>query len=344
VTGRRPFVDMPESSASRLAHSLRAQAVAEPCVARSSRPLAGFALFLGILLPMLVASSFISSSRSGIPRRTEMNLKAMAVVASGVVASMASGDAVQWRVEDGGNGHWYEGVTLESGWTWSVAKQAAEAIGGALVSCESDPEWQFVRSRFSPTQASSLWQVQSINALARMGPWIGGTQAPGSVEPSGGWTWLSGVPINPQDNINCCSDDCAGVAEDRLHLYAQQSTGWTVALNDLTDDPRPCSDQIRGAIIEWSSDCNSDGIVDYGQILNGELADTNGNGVPDICEQTPCPGDIATDGVVNGVDLAAVLNNWGTTGGALGADANGDGVVDGADLALVLNSWGPCPK
>jgi hypothetical protein len=97
-------------------------------------------------------------------------------------------------------------------------------------------------------------------------------------------------------------------------------------------------------LIEWSSDCNSDGIVDYGQILNGELADTNDNGVPDVCEQTPCPGDIATDGVVNGVDLAAVLNNWGTTGGALGADANGDGVVDGADLALVLNSWGPCPK
>ena len=463
-----------------------------------------------------------------------MNLKSMAVVAmaSGVVTSLASGDAVQWRVQDGGNGHWYSGVSRDSGWTWSVARKAAETVGGALVSCESDSEWQFVRSTFSPTQAASFWQVQSINALAKLGPWIGASQAPGSVEPNGGWTWLSGVPLDPQDNINCCGDDCSGVPEDRLHLYAQQSTGWTVALNDLTDDPSPCSDQIRAAIfewsadcnndgivdygqcrdgslpdfngnnipdcceegtacvvgqfptqwkiseggnghwyrlnvggpftwtaaralaearggylgtvtsaaedrfirdlirvpaafdlfvgpwlggyqdvtapdysepaggwrwvtgepwyagwtgvepnggplenllhiagtapnfndlnwndfyegfptqprscvIEWSSDCNSDGIVDYGQILNGELADANDNGVPDICEQTPCPGDIAADGVVNGVDLAAVLNNWGTTGGALGADANGDGVVDGADLALVLNSWGPCPK
>jgi hypothetical protein len=446
-----------------------------------------------------------------------MNLKSMAAVAvaSGVVTSVAAGDAVQWRVEDGGNGHWYSGVSRDSGWTWSVARKAAETVGGALVSCESDSEWQFVRSTFSPTQAASFWQVQSINALAKLGPWIGASQAPGSVEPNGGWTWLSGVPLDPQDNINCCGDDCSGVPEDRLHLYAQQSTGWTVALNDLTDDPSPCSDQIRSAIfewsadcnndgivdygqcrdgslpdfngnnipdcceqaaacvvgnhpiqwrvddggnghwyvttdqfgtwdamnlfararggelaslgsieendfanrtrwqsdaqfgggpwigaskqsgqawqwsdgtewafmnwapgepccgdgglfahlypsgqwndhnqtqyacrglIEWSADCNSDGIVDYGQILSGELADTNDNGVPDLCEQTPCPGDIATDGVVNGVDLAAVLNNWGTTGGALGADANGDGVVDGADLALVLNSWGPCPK
>jgi hypothetical protein len=36
--------------------------------------------------------------------------------------------------------------------------------------------------------------------------------------------------------------------------------------------------------LEWSADCNGDGIVDYGQILRGELEDLNGNGVPDICE------------------------------------------------------------
>jgi hypothetical protein len=36
--------------------------------------------------------------------------------------------------------------------------------------------------------------------------------------------------------------------------------------------------------IEWSADCNADGVVDFGQIRNGELADTNTNGVPDICE------------------------------------------------------------
>ena len=35
--------------------------------------------------------------------------------------------------------------------------------------------------------------------------------------------------------------------------------------------------------IEWSADCNNDGIVDYGQILDGTFADDNGDGVPDLC-------------------------------------------------------------
>ena len=33
------------------------------------------------------------------------------------------------------------------------------------------------------------------------------------------------------------------------------------------------------------ADCNGDGITDYGQILLGELSDSNNNGVPDVCEQ-----------------------------------------------------------
>ncbi|MEY5032880.1 MAG: Dockerin type domain, partial [Planctomycetota bacterium] len=99
---------------------------------------------------------------------------------------------------------------------------------------------------------------------------------------------------------------------------------------------------------EWSADCNSDGIVDYGQIRSGELADANGNYIPDCCEATPpcgpCLADVDGSGAVNGVDLAAILNTWGTTGGKYpGADVNSDGIVNGADLAEVLNSWGPCP-
>jgi hypothetical protein len=39
-----------------------------------------------------------------------------------------------------------------------------------------------------------------------------------------------------------------------------------------------------GALYEYDEDCNGDGIVDYGQILRGELDDDNANGVPDICE------------------------------------------------------------
>ncbi len=58
----------------------------------------------------------------------------------------------------------------------------------------------------------------------------------------------------------------------------------------------------------------------------------------------PCPGDITNNGVVDAVDLAAILTSWGTVGGGeFDADANRDGMVDAQDLALVLGSWGACP-
>ncbi len=52
-----------------------------------------------------------------------------------------------------------------------------------------------------------------------------------------------------------------------------------------------------------------------------------------------CPPDLNGDNIVDGVDLASMLSNWGGPGG----DITGDGLTDGTDLASVLSSWGPCP-
>ena len=52
------------------------------------------------------------------------------------------------------------------------------------------------------------------------------------------------------------------------------------------------------------------------------------------CSRT---GDLNGDGVVDGSDLGALLNNWGGSGTG---DLNGDGRVDGSDLGALLNNWG----
>ena len=92
--------------------------------------------------------------------------------------------------------------------------------------------------------------------------------------------------------------------------------------------------------MEWSADCNGDGIVDKGQILSGQLVDVDGNGVPDTCE---CRADVNDSGAVDGVDLAVILGAWGTNGqGQYATDISGDGIVNGTDLAFVLGGWGPC--
>lgn len=49
--------------------------------------------------------------------------------------------------------------------------------------------------------------------------------------------------------------------------------------------------------------------------------------------------DTNRDGVVDGADLAEVLESWGQYGYLTG-DINLDGVVDGQDLSDLLGNWG----
>jgi hypothetical protein len=49
-----------------------------------------------------------------------------------------------------------------------------------------------------------------------------------------------------------------------------------------------------------------------------------------------CPADINGDGVVDGLDLGAMLAQWGGPGSA---DLNGSGIVDGLDLGQLLADW-----
>lgn len=51
-----------------------------------------------------------------------------------------------------------------------------------------------------------------------------------------------------------------------------------------------------------------------------------------------CPCDSDGNGVIDAVDLLALLAGWGTAGG----DCTGDGLTDVADLLALLAAWGEC--
>ena len=231
---------------------------------------------------------------------------------------------VQWRVADGGNGHWYQARQCDC--CFAQAAAIATSIGGQLASLDEAGEQSRVVVVVPSTRAAKLGGVRKPDADQYLG-----------------WQWLSGRPFNPafiswaDGNPGCCGSE-------QYWLLLQATPGGGFGLHDGFNCARPGSDFI---LIEWSADCNSDGIVDYGQILDGTLADANRNNIPDCCENggscDPCRADVDQSGAINGVDLAAVLNNWGTSGGKQPrSDVNGDGIVDGADLAEVLNAWGPC--
>ena len=107
---------------------------------------------------------------------------------------------------------------------------------------------------------------------------------------------------------------------------------------------------VGAVIIEFSADCNSNGIVDFGEIRAGQLPDQNANNIPDGCEcaahpelDACCPGDLYRNGVVNGADLGILLAEWGEITPTTTADLNRDGAVDGSDLGILLSNWGACP-
>jgi hypothetical protein len=236
---------------------------------------------------------------------------------------------IQWRVEDGGNGHWYQAVNPSSLVSWYEARDQCEAVGGHLATFTSAEEHSFVYERLASNPM--LWHGQKCNCIA-VGPWIGLRRIDGE------WTWVTDEPAaffswhpgEPWEDTHYVRFFSYATPAEPAPLWDNSTSG--VDADDEFDR--------TSYLVEWSADCNGDGIVDYGQILDGTLVDADGDNVPDICQ---CTGDLNGNGVVEGADISVMLGFWGENPAPYpAADINADGIVNGADLAEMLGNWGPC--
>jgi hypothetical protein len=225
---------------------------------------------------------------------------------------------VQWRTEDGGNGHWYQ--LDRAVLPWDAASARAWELGGALATISSLEENRIATN------------IAVRSGLADV--WLGGFR---SIDQSD-WQWIGGESF-------VFSNWAPGAPWDGEYRFME-----LIAAPGATSVGRWNAELIfafgpgQHSIFEWSADCNSDGIVDYGQILQGQLADLDSNGVPDICQQPTCvAADIYRDFNVNGADLGILLSQWGPNTPLTESDLNSDGVVNGADLGILLSFWGACP-
>ncbi|MCH2141136.1 MAG: hypothetical protein MK100_08910, partial [Phycisphaerales bacterium] len=260
-------------------------------------------------------------------------------------------DAVQWTEAEGGNGHWYQGVACPGFCTWQGARGAALQQGGDLASINSLEENEFVFGLVGGD--SSLWF--EYNGVYP-GPWLGGFQdvdSPEYSEPDGGWRWVDGTSFDGAYQAwknNEPSNDCNGfLGENYLNYIGVGSPAMT--WNDLADE---CHGGVLGYVVEYSADCNGDGIVDYGQILDGTFSDDDGDGIPNPCDQTggfdgilDVPSEYAT--IQNAIDAAddgdTILVGPGTyTEVSAGKDAavidfNGKHLIiqssDGPDVTII---------
>jgi hypothetical protein len=250
------------------------------------------------------------------------SMRAAAVAAGMMAATAHAGDAVQWRVEDGGNGHWYRIEFQPTYVCWNTSRDIASAQGGHLVTLTSAAENAFVVNNV----------VRPENpGTGEWGPYIGAT---GQGLPPGMWRWITDEPWTfsgfEQGEPNSNGTE--------IHVHYRH---WQYGL--YWNDSFSCG-MTRCYVVEWSADCNDNGIVDFEEIRQGMLTDLNSNNVPDCCESTEicCPSDLNEDGEVNGTDLGALIAFWGPNPSYPRADLDRNGYVNGSDIAVLLGSWGQC--
>jgi hypothetical protein len=234
---------------------------------------------------------------------------------------------VQWRVPDGGNGHWYQTIVVPDGVNASQARSIADAYGGKLLEgCGAEIDWVFER-----TAASRLESWRSVSSYQHHGPYIGLSKV------GGVFTWPGGEAC-AFDRWDCCDEPTNSSAETAVMFFR-----FGVPPNSRCHDVAPIA-VSNGAVLEWSADCNNDGIVDKGQILQGLLSDIDQDGIPDTCQAVTCvDADFFRDFNVNGADLGILLSQWGPNTPLTVCDLTRDGAVNGDDLGIFLSYWGPCP-
>jgi hypothetical protein len=281
----------------------------------------------GSLPAFPIGEAEIGSHTSGVGKMNHNTVRALAagMMSVGIATVSANAQsAVQWRVEDGGNGHWY-GFIPNVPVNREAMLLAASASGAQLIVITSAQEQMFVQPLFSDGFVLGL----AAPAGSPIFSWM-------IAEPLVYTCWGTAAcdsgpyPNNP-------------ITAERFVWSAHPPCG--ISWDDYQASELPATwPQLH---VEWSADCNNDSIIDYGQILAGELEDLNANNIPDCCEggvPCSCPADLDGNSEVNSIDLAIILDKFGTDGGKdyPNADVDGSGIVDAADLTAILSGWGAC--
>ncbi len=191
-----------------------------------------------------------------------------------------------WEESAGGNGHEYEAFGLAVDMTLEEAVAYAENRGGHLVTINSVEELQMLQAVMIPETYSTQGIVIGL---------VQNTSSPDYAEPSGGWEWVTGEPLdftfwNPGEPNDLPAD------EDYAEMFSNGR--WNDSIG---------SGRAEAVIIEYEElvddcmeDLDDDGIVG-GSDLSLLLASWGIKGA----------GDINGDGTTNGADLSMLLAKWG---------------------------------
>ena len=163
------------------------------------------------------------------------SLTGVAAIAA-VISTSSNAAITEWRIEDGGNGHFYD-IVVTPLQSWVESKAQAESMGGYLASIRSAEENGWLWNAFNIGGTSAYW--------SHIGPYPGydGPVFGAYRDASNVWSWVSGEEWS-WSNFNWGSHSGEGCAQfiggssywDDIGVNGGNSSGGNVAF-----------------IIEWNS-------------------------------------------------------------------------------------------
>jgi hypothetical protein len=203
----------------------------------------------------------IRSSRrphSLFPANLTANSRPALLAAAAVVAFSATGVMAQpvlWPTSVGGNGNYFEVVVTPFNISWQAASDAASIRVfngrlGRLASASTQEMDLFVRQLAAATPTA--FTVDQLGGFS--GPWIGGIQLAGSVEPNGGWTWNNGDTFDYSNWFSGEPNDNPGssTGEDRIQLYQRDGAPILAASIQWNDLYGPnAAFPVRSYVVEY---------------------------------------------------------------------------------------------
>jgi subtilase family serine protease len=218
-------------------------------------------------------------------------------------------DAVQWKVGDGGNGHFY--WLSEARGTWYEAQSEALSAGGHLVSIHSQAEQDFLEQGFlSPT----------------IRYWVGLTDANDQGTTEGNFVWSSGEAVT---YTNWADGEPNNLNDEDWTLIQGQSDGaWNDGrFNSLTEE--------RGIIEVAAAVSPALGPEDSSISLSftASLVDTDGSESLSLAIAGLPAGAVLQDGTHSSTDPTVDITGWNLANLSVTPPANSD-----ADFTLTVTA------
>jgi FG-GAP repeat protein len=249
----------------------------------------------------------------------------------------------------------------------SPAAVAVAALIGANESGRVNGECE-VAHLANPAAPSDAFGAAYVFA-GREHRWIGAARL-AAAEPVGPNPYFgNSVTISDITNtivVGALLDRALGQASGAAHVFRRDASGWMELVKLTASDEGPgdnfgfrvaaMTDDLvlvsalrevagLGTVYAFAglsgADGDANGAPDACDIFEGTAEDCNANAIPDECESV---GDLNADGVVNIVDLLALLAVWGPCSSdcplACTGNLNGDCTVNALDMCIIFdNSW-----